>query len=179
MRCSVFIQENTFLARRSDISLQEKELSIDQCLHIKDIIHYAVIEFLSTYIIDRDAIPIDSRTIEEDISTFQESRLENETGSEILFPDDIFRSSGCGLTLEGIITVGIFIGRVGKELRRELSIHIFFDHDAIIDELSMRICLDDFDSFQKWLLIDFEIIETLSSREREGKYEYTHSKYFL
>lgn len=179
MRCPVFIQENTFLARGTDISLQEKELSIDQCLHIEHIIHYAVIELLSMYIIDRDSIPIDSRTIEEDISPPHESRLENETRSEIVFPDNILCSSGCGLALERIITVRILIGRVSEDFRRELSIHIFFDHDAIIDELSVRICLDDFDSFEKWLLIDFEIIETLSSRESKGEYEYTHSKYFL
>ena len=110
MRDSLFVQENTLLTTRSDISREEDDTSTEESLHAQGIVHNSMGELLSANIIDRDTVPIRGWSEKEDIFIADELGLEHETGSEILLPDDIFRSNGWDILMNRVVTIRILIG---------------------------------------------------------------------
>ena len=188
MRDSLFVQENTLLTTRSDISREEDDTSTEERLHTQGIVHNSVGELLSANIIDRDAVPIRGWSEKEDIFIADELGLEHETGSEIILPDDIFRSNGWDILMNRVVTIRILIGWMCEELCCELSILIGLDDHTIVEKLRRSICLCDLNSFEKWLLVETKVIESppfcvRESREEEcednKKYEFFHIGYVI
>lgn len=58
---------------------------------------------------------------------------------------------------------------MGKELRRELSIHIGLDDNTIIEELCMCLRLGNFDSLEEGFLIETKLIKSPISMGENGK----------
>jgi hypothetical protein len=129
-------------------------------------------EFLGTDIIEWYAIPIDRWSVEEYISILQELGFEDETSTEKVTSDNIFGTIRWSWILERVITIRILIRTMSIEFCRELCIFVALDDDTIVEELCILIWLGYLDSFQKWLFIESEVIESSTfCRERKWKNE--------
>lgn len=166
----ILVKYNTVLTCGTDIFREKNQSATEHKPNILwGIIDSCMSKLPCADIIDRDTIPINRRSIEENKSIANKFCLKYKTRTKVFFSDDIFRTSRWSLVLEGIVTVWIFIGRMSEKLCREFCIHIAFDDHSLIEEFCMCVGLSNFYTRKKWLLVDTEILTSIGRKNRDWK----------